>query len=234
MTCLGDAPETLGRPRAATLRSGAMKDDQVRRVHERLAAAPGLRPVSFGEGRRFGLWDLASLTGGTLGACVDPDSLTVSIEKRLRAGAGGDDRRRYLHRYEIRESEGELAFVASPGNDSDSDLVPLLAAGDIDGRLVLRETEQYRRLPDRLDTVRRYARSTLALHLAVRGRPLVRGEEERDRAHRSCDIGEPEGLAYKIRGFERVAREEGWRVEPPLPECGASPAVIRMHGPSST
>jgi len=160
MTCLGDAPETLGRPRAATLRSGAMKDDQVRRVHERLAAAPGLRPVSFGEGRRFGLWDLASLTEGTLGACVDPDSLTVSIEKRLRAGAGGDDRRRYLHRYEVRESEGELVFVASPGNDSDSDLVPLLAAGD---------------------------------------------------------IGEPEGLAYKIRGFERVAREEGVTGGTPTP-----------------
>ena len=101
-------------------------------------------------------------------------------------------------------------FVASPGNGSGSDLVPLLAAGDIDGRLVLRETEQYRRLPDRL------------------------GEEERDRVHRSCDIGEPEGLAYKIGVFERVAREEERRVETPLPECGASPAVIRMHVPSST
>ncbi|MDV9178169.1 GNAT family N-acetyltransferase [Streptomyces sp. W16] len=310
-----------------------MKDDQVQRVHERLAAAPGLRPVSLGGGRRFGLWDLASLAEGALGVCVDPDSLTVSIEKRLRARLGttgrehrydedfcrrywiwqpggergpvgtiavatwpsgsgalhvsslsvhpvarrqglasaaldtvyeacraeelhgfrlatywtwqrtvryylgrglwvtswkdalGLARLSYLPRYEVRESEGELVFLASPGDDSGADLAPLLVAGDTDGRLVLRETEQYRHLPDRLDAVRRYARSTLALHLAVRGRPLVRGEEERDRAHRSCDIGEPEGLAYKIGVFERVAREEGWRVDTPLPESGGAPAA---------
>jgi GNAT superfamily N-acetyltransferase len=83
-----------------------MKDDQVQRVHEQLAAAPGLRPVSFGEGRRFGLWELASLAEGALGVCVDPDSLTVSSEKRLRGrlgaagrehglGRGDDFRRRY-------------------------------------------------------------------------------------------------------------------------------------------
>ena len=41
-----------------------MKDDQALRVHERLAACPELRPVAFGEGRRFALWDLASLAEG--------------------------------------------------------------------------------------------------------------------------------------------------------------------------
>jgi hypothetical protein len=55
----------------------------------------------------------------------------------------------------------------------------------------------------------------LALHLAVRGLPLVRGETEAARADRWCDIGEPEGLAYKIGIFERVAREDGWRVAGP-------------------
>lgn len=315
MTCRGDAPGALGRTPAATLRSGAMKDDQVQRVHEQLAASPSLRPVSFGEGRRFGLWELASLADGALGVCVDPDSLTVSSEKWLRGqlGAAGQEHRRgrrrgedfrrrywiwmpgsesgraaerergpvgtiavdtwpvgsgalrvsslsvhpvarrkglaaaaldtvyeacrgagldgfrldtywtwqqtvryylgrrlwvtswkhalglarlsYLPQYEVRESGGELVFLVSPLDGSAGDPVPLLAAGEAKGRLVLRETEHYRHAADRCAEVQLYARSTLALHLAVRGRPLVRGEEEWEKAHLSCDIGEPEGLA---------------------------------------
>ncbi|WP_179382082.1 GNAT family N-acetyltransferase [Streptomyces sp. SA15] len=300
-----------------------MKDDQALRVHERLAAHPELRPVAFGEGRRFGLWDLASLAEGALGECLDPDSLTVTSEKRwrLRLGAAGrehtyedefrrrywicapEDRRglgpvgtiavgtwpmgagalgvsslyvhpvarrqgiasaaldmvyeacraeglygfrletywtwqrtvryylrrglwvtswkhalglgrlSYLPRYEVREGEeGELTFLVA---DAEGRFVPFLVAGSDDGRLRLRETEEYRCGADRRDSVRLYARSTLALHLAVRGRPLVRGEEEWAKAHWSCDIGDPEGLAYKIGIFERVARDGGWRVESP-------------------
>ncbi|GGR51172.1 hypothetical protein GCM10010251_80330 [Streptomyces aurantiogriseus] len=310
-----------GRP--ASLRSGHMKDDQAARVHERLAARPELRPVVFGEGRRFGLWELASLAEGALGECVDPDSLTVSSEKRwrLRLGAAGHEHRHddefrrrywicapedrcrqreplgtialdtwpvgagalhvsslythpvarrqglasavldtvyeacraeglhgfrldtywtwqqtvryylrrglwvtswkhslglarlsYLPRYEVRGDESALTFaVTGPQGDA----VPLLVADSADGRLRLRETEQYRSLPDRRDAVRLYARSTLALHLALRGRPLVRGEEEWAEARRWCDIGEPEGLAYKIGVFEEVAHENGWKVETP-------------------
>ncbi|MGW3724028.1 GNAT family N-acetyltransferase [Streptomyces sp. NPDC000851] len=299
-----------------------MKDDQVARLHERLAARAELCPVTFGEGRRFELWDLASLAEGALGVCVDPESLTVSSEKRwrLRLGSDGrehrhdDDFRRrywicspgggrggpmgtiavdtwpvgvgavrisslyvhpvarrqglasaaldmvydacraeglhgfrldtywtwqptvryylgrglwvtswkhalglarlsYLPRYEVRENgEGEVTFLVA---DTEGQLVPLLVAGSDGGRLRLRETERYRRMREERDAVRVYARSTLALHLAVRGRPLVRGEEEWAKAHWSCDIGEPEGLAYKIGVFERVAREGGWRVESP-------------------
>lgn len=304
-----------------------MKDDQALRVHERLAASPLLCPVTFGEGRRFGLWDLASLTEGALGECVDPGSLTVSAEKRLRLrlGAAGreythhDEYRRrywirmpgdegepigtiavdtwpmgagalrvsslyvhpvarrqglasaaldtayeacraeemngfrldthwtwqasvryylgrglwvtswkhalglarlsYLPRYEVRDCEGELTFLV----DGPRGMVPLLVAGSHGGRmrLRLRETGQYRRMADDRDAVRLYARSTLALHLATLGRPLVRGEAERAKAHRWCDIGEPEGLAYKIGVFERVAREDGWRVESPYTDASA-------------
>ncbi|MEU6355587.1 GNAT family N-acetyltransferase [Streptomyces sp. NPDC047072] len=299
-----------------------MKDDQVTRVHQRLAAAPELSPVAFGEGRRFGLWDLASLAEGAFGECVDPDSLTLTAEKRwrLRLGAEGREcgradefrvrywirspedpggkplgtvavdtwrvgtgalrvtslyvhpvargqglassaldlvydacraeglhglrldthwtwqetvryylrrglwvtswkhalgfaRLSYLPRYEVRETgEEELTFLVT---DSEGRLVPLLVAGSDGGRLSLRESEEYGWTQDRFDAVRLYARSTLALHLAVRGRPLVRGTETRARAHDWCDIGEPEGLAYKIDVFEQVAREGGWRVETP-------------------
>lgn len=306
-----------------------MEDDLALRVHERLSACPGLRPVGHAEGHRFGLWDLASLAEGALGECTDPDSLTASHEKRLRLRLGtsgreyehNDDycrrywiwdaaedravgrprgplgtiavdtwpsgvgslrvsslyvhpvtRRRglasstldtvyeacraeslhgfrldtcwtwqrsvryylnrtlwvtswkhalglarlsYLPRYEVRENGGELTFlVANPDLRAPGDMVPLLVADTVDGRLRLRETEQYARTRDELNAVRYYARSTLALHLAVRGLPLVRGEEEWAEAvsGRWCDIGDPEGLARKIEVFERVARDDGWRL----------------------
>ncbi|WP_282701992.1 GNAT family N-acetyltransferase [Streptomyces sp. CC219B] len=304
-----------------------MMDDQVTGVHERLAAHPTLRPVAFGEGRRFRLWDLAALAEGALGECLDPDSLTVSSEKRwrLRLGSDGrdsgrehghaDDMRRrywirspdgrgggrplgtvavdtcptgtgalrvsslyvhpvarrqglasaaldlvhdacraeglhgfrlethwtwqptvryylgrrlwvtswkhalgfarlsYLPRYEVRETAAdEVTFLVA---DGEGELVPLLVAGSGGGRLRLKETEWYGRMTEEGGAVGVYVRATLALHLAVRGRPLVRGKEEWARAHWSGDIGEPEGLAYRIGAFERVARESGWRVESP-------------------
>lgn len=325
----GEASKGVGRW-CVSLRSGRMRDDQVARVHERLAARPELCAMAFGEGRRFGLWELASLAEGAFGECVDPDSLTVTGEKRwrLRLGAAGrahdradDFRTRYwirspgsrvggplgtvavdtwpvgvgavritslyvhpvarsqglasavldlvydacraeglrgyrldtywtwqptvryylrrglwvtswkhalgfarlshLPRYEVEESgEGELTFLVA---GEEGPPVPVLVAGSVGGRLWLRESGEYRGTPDRLDAVRLYARSTLALHLAVRGRPLVRGEEERARAHHWCDIGEPEGLAHRIGDFEKAARDRGWRVESPY--GGGLPAL---------
>lgn len=132
----------------------------------------------------------------------------------------------YLPRYEVRSSgdAAELTFSAAVGGDA---LVPLLVAGSEGGRLRLWETGEGVRPADERDAVRLrfYARSTLALHLAVRGRPLVRGEEEWAGAERWCDIGEPEGLAYQIGVFERVAREEGWRVDSPYGGARNSGAV---------
>ncbi|MGW3287874.1 GNAT family N-acetyltransferase [Streptomyces sp. NPDC001002] len=310
-----------------------MKDDQAQRVHQRLATCPLLHPVAFGEGRRFGLWDLASLAEGALGECVDPDSLTVTSEKRLRLGLGAagrehryDDtlcrrywilppdgnrgpvgtiavgtlslgggalrvsslyvhpvarrhglataalntvyeacraeglhgfrldsywtwqrsvrfyltrglwltswkhalgfaRLSYLPRYEVHEAaDGSLTFLVAgvAGDDGPSttstepEEMNTLLVGSTDGhRLRLHKTDAYRRLSERRSTLELYALSTLALHLAVRGRPLVRGEKEWAKATGWCDIGEPEGLAYKIGVFEQVAREDGWRVESP-------------------
>ena len=313
------------------LRPSRMKDDQALRVHERLAACPLLHPVAFGEGRRFGLWDLASLAEGALGECVDPDSLTVSREKQLRLGLGADGREHrydddfcrrywilppgggrdpvgtiavdtlalgagalrvsslyvhpvarrhglataaldtvydacraeglrgfrldsywtwqksvrfylarglwltswkhtlgfarlsYLPRYEVREADdGSLMFLvaseeaSSAASTTGSEEMSTLLVGGANGhRLRLRETDAYRRLAERRSSLELYALSPLALHLAVRGRPLVRGEEEWAKATGWCDIGEPEGLAYKIGVFERAARGDGWRVESP-------------------
>ncbi|MBW8739615.1 MAG: GNAT family N-acetyltransferase [Streptomyces turgidiscabies] len=121
----------------------------------------------------------------------------------------------YLPRYEVRSIAGELTFlIAAPDVRTPGAMVPLLVADAVAGRLRLRETEQYARIRDELNAVQHYARSTLALHLAVRGLPLVRGEEEwaEALAGRWCDIGDPEGLARKIEIFEQVARDDGWRL----------------------
>ncbi|MBZ3903020.1 MULTISPECIES: GNAT family N-acetyltransferase [Streptomyces] len=325
------------------MRSG---NDQARRVHGRLSCGALLRPAAgSAEDRRFARWDLASLSEGALGECVDPDSLTPARERELRIrlgshgraqrnddeyrrrywirepGGGEEDggygrrtppgvvgtvavdtwpigagallvtslyvhpvaRRRglatavldtvyeacraeglhgfrldahwtwqrsvrhylnrglwvtswkhalgfarlsYLPRYEVRAAgdEGELTFWAAVGGEA---LVPMLVAGDAGGRLRLRETEESARLTEDRDAVRLrfYARSTLALHLAVRGHPLVRGEQEWAAAERWCDLGEPEGLAYRIGVFERAAREDGWRVDSPYGAARNSGAV---------
>ena len=57
--------------------------------------------------------------------------------------------------------------------------------------------------------------ATFALWLAVHGWPLIRSEEAWAERYRSSDIGQPEGLAYKIKLFEADAREHGWVVERP-------------------
>ncbi|MEU6142244.1 hypothetical protein ABZ848_17970 [Streptomyces sp. NPDC047081] len=46
----------------------------------------------------------------------------------------------------------------------------------------------------------------------------------------SCDIGQPEGLAYKIGIFERVAAEDGWRVESPYAGRSALGVPDPVHG----
>ena len=56
--------------------------------------------------------------------------------------------------------------------------------------------------------------STLALHLALRGWPLVRSAAHWD-AHRLSDAGSPEGLAYRIMVWEAWDRAHGFKVETP-------------------
>ncbi|WP_306322281.1 MULTISPECIES: GNAT family N-acetyltransferase [unclassified Streptomyces] len=292
-----------------------MIDSAALRIHERLALLPELRPVRLGEGRRFALWDLASTAEGALGEILEPDSLTVSLERRLRLrlGAYGRDRRiddNHGRRYWITDGHGTVGTIAvglwptggdalqvwslyvhpvarhrgmatavldavyaacvaeglggyrldaywtwrdsvrfylgrglwltswkralalarlsflpeyevreAPGGDLEFWVAgdgPLLVAGrSQDGKwLRLTESEAYARVtaaqPRAVMPV--YAHATLALHLAVRGRPLVR-EEEAEWVHRwSGDTGGPEGLAYRIGRFEQAARHDGWLV----------------------
>ncbi len=285
-----------------------------------LVRGGGLRPVGLGEGRRFALWELASLAELALGETVEPEGLTVGGERRVRKRLGSAGRE-YVHeeawsrRYWLTERSAIVGTVAvdtwpsgwdclrisslyvHPGARRrgralaaltgvydavraaglngvrlethwcwqeavryylargmwvahwkhgltlewvagrpryevvgsgeelvfrvwlDGQWVPLLVAGRSGGRLVLRQVEPPGRRGERAGgaDLRFSAVATFALHLAVRGRPLVRGPEEWERAPESCDVGEPEGLAYRIRGFERVAREDGWRVVTPGP-----------------
>ncbi|MFJ2581535.1 GNAT family N-acetyltransferase [Kitasatospora aureofaciens] len=114
-----------------------------------------------------------------------------------------------LPSYRVREEDGRLLLLVADGRHG---WVSLLAAG-CEGRwLRLDETAAYRGTDG---WVRGYARSTLALHLALAGRPLVRGPQWWAEAWRWSDTGEPEGLAYKIEHFEQLAQAAGRRVVSP-------------------
>lgn len=60
------------------------------------------------------------------------------------------------------------------------------------------------------------AGGTFAVSLALAGWPLVRSEAHWARRHAWSDGGDPEGLAYKIGIFERLAVAARWVVDTPL------------------
>ncbi|MFF0408862.1 GNAT family N-acetyltransferase [Kitasatospora sp. NPDC004745] len=114
-----------------------------------------------------------------------------------------------LPRYQVREEAGWLHLLVS---DRVRGWVSMLAAGHEGDWLRLDETPEYRSADG---WVHGYARSTLALHLALAGRPLVRGPQWWAEAWRWSDAGEPEGLAYRIEHVEQSARAAGRRVVSP-------------------
>ncbi|MFF2953701.1 hypothetical protein ACFVVU_20460 [Kitasatospora sp. NPDC057965] len=130
--------------------------------------------------------------------------------------------------YRVREEDGRLVLLVAdrPSPDpAEAVWTPLLAAGSEGRRLRLDETAAYRQADG---WVHGYARSTLALHLALAGRPLVRGPQWWAEAWRWADIGEPEGLAYRIGHIEQAARAAGRAVVTPY----RAPAVPDLPRPS--
>lgn len=123
-----------------------------------------------------------------------------------------------LHR--VREEDGRLLLLVA---DRQRGWVPILAAGQEGRWLRLDETAHYRGCDG---WVHEYARSTLALYLALAGRPLVRGPQWWAEAWRWADAGEPEGLAARIEEFERAARSRAGRtvVSPYRPVMLPEPA----------
>ncbi|MET9402625.1 GNAT family N-acetyltransferase [Kitasatospora sp. NPDC002965] len=319
-------------------------DAAVERAQARLEAAPGVRAVGEGEGRRFALWDLASRAEGELGEQVDPEAIGPAEERALRQRLGESGRewpdgelyrrrywltgtagtadpvggaadatgavagapvgtvavdnwtkgpgqlavsslylrpaargrglaatvldqlyraataeglpgyrleahwtwqhavRYYLRRglwvvswkhavglarlpqlppYRVREEEDRLVLLVADGAPGPGGgWTPLLTAGREGRWLRLDETTDYRRADG---WVRDFARSTLALHLALAGRPLVRGPQWWAEAWRWSDAGEPEGLAYRIEHVERSARDGGRPVTTPYRPILAGP-----------
>ncbi|MEU3571479.1 GNAT family N-acetyltransferase [Kitasatospora sp. NPDC036755] len=132
-----------------------------------------------------------------------------------------------LPRHRVREEDGRLLLLVA---DRSGGWVPILAAGQEGRWLRLDETADYRGCDG---WVHAYARSTLALYLALAGRPLVRGPQWWSEAWRWSDAGEPEGLAYRIEEFEREARAAGRRmVSPyrPVPLPGSDPPGAGLPG----
>ncbi|MFD7448482.1 GNAT family N-acetyltransferase [Kitasatospora sp. NPDC059827] len=123
-----------------------------------------------------------------------------------------------LPSHRVREEDGRLLLLVA---DRQRGWVPILAAGQEGRWLRLDETADYRGCDG---WVHEYARSTLALYLALAGRPLVRGPQWWAEAWRWAEAGEPEGLAARIEEFERTERAAGRAVVGPyrpvvLPEA---------------
>jgi GNAT superfamily N-acetyltransferase len=106
-------------------------------------------------------------------------------------------------RWEIGEREARVSVL------DEGVLTPVIEAARDGDRLVWRDLsgkaqERYYR-----------AAGTLALHLAARGWPLIRGAEAWAERWRSMDFGDPEGLAQKIEIWEALEREAGHVVRTP-------------------
>jgi len=110
--------------------------------------------------------------------------------------------------------DGEVAEFSIGRDDARQALWRARRAGT---RLDLEETTALRRLEtndDDLHTVL-CSLATLSVALAARGWPLIRSDAAWAERRKSSDVGQPEGLAYKIEVFEAVARRDGWMVGTP-------------------
>lgn len=67
---------------------------------------------------------------------------------------------------------------------------------------------------ERVGRAHSFAKSTLALELAMNGWPLIRSPEKWQETH-YADAGSPEALAYKISIWEAQDRARGWIVDTP-------------------
>ncbi len=108
--------------------------------------------------------------------------------------------------HRVQEDGDRLVLLVAerPSRDPAGEVwTPLLTAGREGRWLRLDETAAYRQTDG---WVHGYARSTIALHLALTGRPLVRGPQWWAEAWRWSDTGEPEGLAHRIEQLGRPAR----------------------------
>jgi ribosomal protein S18 acetylase RimI-like enzyme len=120
-------------------------------------------------------------------------------------------RRRDLPDWRIR-IDGDCASFVATIHGRERTLIQARRAGD---RLVWVDMTSTDPTGD--DGFRFHAAGTFALALAVRGFPLLTGEEawRQQLAAGFSDCGGPEGLAFKIRRFEAWDRKHGWLTPAP-------------------
>ncbi|MBF9067720.1 GNAT family N-acetyltransferase [Streptacidiphilus fuscans] len=292
--------------------------EQIARVHARLDAAPGLRPVGEGEARLFAAHDLASLAEVAFGEVVDPlrltDAAIEDLARRLAYPLREEDpyRRRYLitradrpvgtvavDDYPIGPDELQLSslylrpdartlgvggatvdtvrraataeglggvrltadwlrpqsirsylhlgFLVSHWKHAihmvwrrrsvrlryravgaerrllaEVELVgteqPLLTATRSGPWLRLEQHPLDAHLREAHPGLEQDALSTMAVHLALDGYPLIRDRARWEEGYRWSEGGEPEGLARRIWFFEEYARRCGHQVDTPVRE----------------
>jgi GNAT superfamily N-acetyltransferase len=108
------------------------------------------------------------------------------------------------HRIVVGENEARFSIV------KDGAEVPLIEARRKGDRLGWTELH-----PLRQDDVLFHAGETFAVALATNGYPLIRSDPAWEARFRSADGGDPEGLAYKIAGWEAWDLKSGFVVRTP-------------------
>jgi hypothetical protein len=121
-------------------------------------------------------------------------------------------RARELCAYRVEIDGARATFVARLGDA----WTPLIDAEHRGTILGWSQRAAFESLDDQDSPLVYLAPGTFALHLALRGWPLVRSADLRERRYEWCDMGMPEGLAYKIAVFEAVDREHGFDLRTPL------------------
>ncbi len=116
---------------------------------------------------------------------------------------------RSLPRRIVEVADEEARFAVVPRHKTHTRILAT-RRGD---RLEWRETRAHARSED--FSVHVYGAATLSLALALAGWPLIRSDETWEKRHHWSDIGEPEGLAYKIEIFEALDRQEGFVIRTP-------------------
>jgi ribosomal protein S18 acetylase RimI-like enzyme len=109
--------------------------------------------------------------------------------------------------------ENERATFSAQANDGT--WTPLFDAEHRGDTLGWFERDAVKTRSEELAAEHYLAPGTFALHLALRGWPLVRSVDDWARRYDWCDMGMPEGLAYKIAVFEAIDRERRFDVRAP-------------------
>lgn len=200
-------------------------DQPILDAHRLLVRRGAIEPLSSkaSEVERWLTWELASLVEGHFHTMLDLSAPSTAVLQQwqqrladsgdhLRDPRSDEFRRVYWLLLDGVSFDGSSARFSVQLTDT---WIPLIEAENCGASLGWTELAAYPPLHESSVELHRRAPSTFALHLAVRGWPLIRSAELWERRYDWCDVGMPEGLAYRIALFESIAHESRYEIRTP-------------------